>query len=228
MANLRKKVLGTVSGAVGDILFRTKNGKNYIGTRPLSFMPGKDEKSVARRKRFALATRLARSINSINKLKSLWKSVTPAGLSPYNQIVRVNYKNVQADSIGDRVTLVPDIGFSVQIITIDVDQNSISVTLNGITSNSGIDPAVELHFQLVGVMHLSNPVNVENEGLVFLRLVFDEVTLELNTEINVTLNFFDQTSQLISQYQDRKAFLTLLTLDADRNVVNYSNTFFNS
>ena len=68
MANLRKKVLGTVSGAVGDILFRTKNGRNYIGTRPLSFVPGKDEKSVARRKRFAMATRLAKQINSIYKL----------------------------------------------------------------------------------------------------------------------------------------------------------------
>jgi hypothetical protein len=227
MANLRKKVLGTVSGAVGDILFRAKNGKNYVGTRPLSFIPGKDEKSVARRERFSLTTRLAKPINSIYKLKSLWKSVTPDGLSPYNQIVKANYNNVQSDSIGDQVKLVPDIGFTVQIHAIDVDQNRLRVTLNGITSSSGINPAIELHFQLVGVMHLSNPVNIENESHVFLRLLSDEITLALNTEIDITVNFFDQTSQLISQYQDRKAYLTILTLDADKNVVNYSNTFFN-
>jgi len=228
MANLRKKVLGTVSGAVGDILFRAKNGKNYVGTRPLSFIPGKDEKSIVRRQRFALVTRLAKPINSIYKLKSLWKSVTPDGLSPYNQIVKVNYNNVQSDSIGDQVKLVPDIGFAVHINAFNVDQNRLRVTLNGITSSSGINPAIELHFQLAGVMHLSNPSDAENESHVFLRLLSDEITLVLNTEIDVTVNFFDQTSQLISQYQDRKAFLTLLTLDADKNVVNYSNTFFNS
>jgi hypothetical protein len=228
MAKLRKKVLGTVSGAVGDLLFRAKNGRNYLGTRPLSFIPGIDEKSIARRQRFALVTRLAKPINSIYKLKSLWKSVTPVELSPYNQIVKMNYRNVQSDSIGDMVSLVPDIGFSVQINAIDVDQNRLRVTLNGITANSGIDPAVELYFQMVGVMHLSNPSDVNTESHVFLRLVADELPLVLNTELDVILNFYDKTSQLISQYQDRKAFLTLLTLDADRNVVNYSNTFFNS
>ena len=228
MANLRKKVLGTVSGAVGDILFRTKNGKNYIGTRPLSFIPGKDEKSVARRKRFAMATRLAKQINSIYKLKSVWKSVTPADLSPYNQIVKANYKNVQSDSVSDQVSLVPEIGFSVQINLIDIDQTRLRLTLNGITSSSGIDPLNESYFHLVGILHLSNPVDEGNTDHLFLRLIFDEQALVLNTELNFTLNFNDQTSQLISQYQDRKAFLSLLTLNTERNVVNYSNTFFNS
>jgi hypothetical protein len=228
MANLRKKVLGTVSGAVGDILFRAKNGKNYVGTKPSSFMPGTDERSIARRKRFSMATRLSRPINSIYQLKSLWRTITPAGLSPYNQIVKANYKNVQSDSIGDLVKLVPDIGFSVQVITFNVDANRLRVTLTGLTSSSGIDPAVELSFLIVGVLHLSNPADEMQEGHSFLRVVAIEQTLTLNTEINLDLPFHDQTSQLIAQYQDRKAFLTLLTLDTNKQVVNYSNTFFNS
>lgn len=228
MADLRKKVLGTVSGAVGDILFRAKNGKNYVGTRPLSFIPGKDANSVGRRLRFAMATRLVHPINSIYQLKSLWKALTPAGLSPYNMIVKANYINVQSDSVSDLVKLVPDIGFSVQINNITVDENHLNVTIAGLTSNSGIDPAVELNFQMVGVLHLSNPVNEEQVGHSFLRIVIGEQPLALDTEINFDLTFYDQTSQLIAQYQDRKAFLTLLTLNANKQVVNYSNTFFNS
>jgi len=50
MAVVTKKVLGTVHGAVGDMVFREKNGKNYIGMRPNSFVPGKDDASIARRK----------------------------------------------------------------------------------------------------------------------------------------------------------------------------------
>lgn len=228
MADLRKKVLGTVSGAVGDLLFRERNGKNYLGTKPSSFMPGMDEKSISRRKRFALATRLAKPINSISQLKSIWKTVAAPGLSPYNQIVKANYRNTQADSIGDMVKLSPELGFSVQATAIGIDENHLRITLDGITASSGIDPAVEIYFQIAGVAHLSNPLNEENDAHTFVRLLSEEQSLVLDTEINFNINFYDRLSQMIAQYNNRKVFLILLTLDADRNVVNYSNTFFNS
>lgn len=73
MAKLIKQVLGKVSGAVGDVLFRVRAGNNYVGTRPASYMPGTDAKSVARRQRFALANKFAKAVNIIPPLKSLWK-----------------------------------------------------------------------------------------------------------------------------------------------------------
>lgn len=228
MADLRKKVLGTVSGAVGDILFRTKHGRNYVGTRPLSFIPGTDEKSVARRNRFRMATRLARPINSIYKLKLLWKAVAPVPLYPYNMIVRANYGYVGPDSISNAIKLVPDIGFSVQSNNLDLDEISMRIGLDGLTSVSGIDPAVEIKCQIVGIIHLSNPVDPEKEPHMFIPVISIEQALALNTEITDDIIFQDVISQLIAMYQDRKAFLTLLTLDTDSQVIHYSNTFFSS
>ena len=46
MARIKKTILGRISGAVGDVLFRQMHGNNYVGTRPNSFMPGKDENSI--------------------------------------------------------------------------------------------------------------------------------------------------------------------------------------
>ena len=228
MADLRKKVLGTVSGAVGDILFRAKNGRNYVGTRPLSFTPGTDEKSVARRKRFGMATRLARPINSIYRLKSLWKAVAPVPLHSYNMIVRANYNSVGPDSISNTIKLVPEIGYSVQFSEFTLNVNRMRVALDGLTSTSGINPSVEIYCQLVGIIHLSNPVDTEKEPHVFIPVVSIEQALALNTEITDDIIFQDVISQLLAMYQDRKAFLTLLTLDTDRNVIHYSNTFFNN
>ncbi len=228
MADLRKKVLGTVSGAVGDILFRAKNGRNYVGTRPLSFTPGTDEKSVARRKRFGMATRLARPINSIYRLKSLWKAVAPVPLHSYNMIVRANYNSVGPDSISNTIKLVPEIGYSVQFSEFTLNVNRMRVALDGLTSASGINPSVEIYCQLVGIIHLSNPVDTEKEPHVFIPVVSIEQALALNTEITDDIIFQDVISQLLAMYQDRKAFLTLLTLDTDRNVIHYSNTFFNN
>ena len=228
MADLRKKVLGTVSGSVGDILFRVRNGKNYLGTKPLSFMPGTDENSIQRRKRFAMATRLAKPINSIYPLKSLWKQAAPSPLSSFNMIVRTNYNSVQSDAISDTVNVVPDIGFSIRFSSIAIDENHFRISIDAITSGSGINPAVELNFQLAGILHLSNPLDPTQEGHRFLQLLSDEQTVVLNTELNFEIVFQDKLSQLVAMYQDRKVFLTLLTLNVDNQVVNYSNTFFNT
>ena len=94
MAELNKTVLGRLSGAVGDVVFRQRNGKNYVGTKPAPFMPGDDPASVARRERFAITGKLAKAINSIAIIKSLWKESTPSGLSPYLYMVQLNYPHI--------------------------------------------------------------------------------------------------------------------------------------
>ena len=91
MARLNKQVLGRVSGAVGDIVFRERNGKNFIGLKPSRFMPGTDEASIARRARFALNAKLASTINNNDELKSIWFNKAPSGLSSHNFILRQNY-----------------------------------------------------------------------------------------------------------------------------------------
>ena len=88
MAQLKKTVLGKVSGAVGDIVFRQRDGLNYIGLRPGSFTPGTNPASVARRARFALAAKASVSVNRIPALKSLWAGVLTNGISPYNYIFK--------------------------------------------------------------------------------------------------------------------------------------------
>ena len=86
MARLKKKVLGQVSGAVGDTVFRERYGNNYLGMRPDSFMPGTSPADFQRRQRFALAAKTGVSINSASKLRALWAGVTPSGFSPFNNI----------------------------------------------------------------------------------------------------------------------------------------------
>ncbi len=228
MAKMKKQVLGKVSGAIGDILFRTMNGKNYVGTRPDSFMPGNDPESIARRQRFALVTRFVRPLNYIYQLKSIWKKVTPAGISTYNYMVRLNYRSVLPDTITDTVKLVPDIGFEVDIDEIILTETLLQVKLNSIQQNAGINPETEKFIKLAGVLYLSNPVNPHSPVNSFIRLISNDQDLDLENPVDFEINFINQTSQVIAEYQDRKAFITLLTLDTSKHPVNYSNTFVSS
>lgn len=73
MATLSKQVLGRISGSVGDITFRQKNGTNFVSARPNSFALPTDEDSVKRREKFAFACKLSASIISIASLKAFWE-----------------------------------------------------------------------------------------------------------------------------------------------------------
>lgn len=228
MAKIRKQVLGIISGAVGDVLFRVKSGVAYVGTKPISFIPGTDSASVLRRSRFTMATKFSRAINSVPELKSIWKEVTPSRLTQYNMIVKFNYHNVQPDAVSNLVKLVPDIGFSVNISDVSISASELGVQIASVSANAGIDPATELYFKLVGVLHLSNPIDESTYPHAFMRVVSEESPLDLENPLIYNISFMDQVNQLIEQYQVHKVFLTLLTLDINKNPVHYSNTFFNT
>ncbi len=225
MAELKKTILGKVSGAVGDVLFRQRNGKNIVGTKPSSFIPGNDPASVSRRAKFALSIGLAKSMNSIPELKSVWKSKTPSGLTPYNYMIKTNYVNIEQDNISDYAVLVPDIGFGVTVTAVSIDSSGVQVDVDAIGNSAGIDAAVEQSILLASVIYMNNPVDntVKQNG--FLTAVSTAQSLSLTNPLSFQVSFNNQETQLFDKYQAHKGFFTLLTLDANSNVVHYSSTF---
>ena len=225
MAQLKKTVLGKVSGAVGDVLFRQRNGKNIVGTRPSSFTPGSDPASVARRNRFGLSISFAKTMNSIPLLKSVWKSTTPAGLSPYNFMIKTNYVSIAPDNISGNAVLVPGFGFGVTPSAVSIDSSGIQADINPIGNSAGIDTAIEQSILLVSVIYMNNPVDntVKQNG--FLSFVSDSQTLSLSNPLSFQVSLSNQETQLFDKYQAHKGFFTLLTLNADGNAVQYSGTF---
>jgi len=225
MAELNKTVLGRLSGAVGDIIFRQRNGKNYVGTKPSSFIPGNDDASVARRAKFALSTKLARTINSIPQLKSVWSAAVPSGLTPYNYIIKINYNNIDQGVLSDNVVLTPDIGFGVNASSLSIASSGIQADLEAIGNNEGIDPVNEVSLQLVAVIHLSNPADSNIKPYSFLSFVSAVQVTDLDNPLSFSMSLSTQEAQIFDQYQDHKVFFSLLTLDANESVVKYSSTF---
>ena len=74
MAILKNGILGSVTGAAGDIVFRTRNGKTYISSKASLYPPRNDVKSVAIRKKFRFCTRLFSAIGKVFWLKFLWNN----------------------------------------------------------------------------------------------------------------------------------------------------------
>ncbi len=224
MAQMKKQVLGSVSGALKDIVFRERYGKNYAAMRPASFKTPEDPASVGRRSKFKMAVELSKAINQSAELKSLWKPDTPTGLSPYNFIVKTNYFRVTADAPGNNVLLVPSGGFPISAVSVDIAAAQVKVKLEAIGTNNGIDPLIETKLRMFSVLYNSNPSVPDNLPYSYITLGSDEV----NTDLGVQLDFtspLDGTEQYdYNQYQDHKVYFVLVTLNAEGQVVHYSIT----
>ncbi len=224
MARLNKQVLGRVRGALGDVVFREKNGKNFIAMKPSSFTPGSDDASIARRAKFALATKLASTINSNYDLKTLWKIKSPAGLTGHNYIVRQNYPFVEPGNISGLIKLLPDAGFSTAISNLAITSSDISVNVGPIGTLAGINITDEPNCRLYSLVYLTDPVDDSVAPYSFMLFKSANQITQLDTELTFNFALSNQDSLLISKYSTTAAFFTLVTVDVNNNIVNNSST----
>ncbi len=225
MATLNKQVIGKLSGTIGDLVFRQRNGKNIISSRPKSPKPTNDPKVLARRSKFKLSVQLAKSINSIPQLSEQWKAKAPEGFSPFNYMVKFNYDFIDPDSIPGLIYMSPVRGFDVNNPSVTFNADSIAVNVDAIGNNDIIDINNETSVILAAVLYLDNPSDENSAPNFFISLASNSQSLVTDTALTFNMSLSDIEAQVIAIYQDKKPFLALLTLDGEGKVVHNSNTF---
>ncbi len=225
MAEMTKSILGKVSGSLGDITFRLRDGKSILSTRPVSFVPGRDPASVARRQRFRLSIKLAQAVNSIEEIKPLWAADTAPRASAFNRIMRVNYPALSAAGPSEFVRLTPSLGFSVKNPAFTPGTSGFTVGMDAIGDQTGIDPAAEPSLKLASVVYLGNPGDEMMQPYTFLRFVSEAKATDLAAALEFTFPLGDVETRLLETYQDKMGFFVLLALDTAGHVVHHSDTF---
>lgn len=226
MGILSKRVLGQPSGAVGDIQFSYRNGLTVIGTRPASFMPGTDEKSVNRRNRFGITAKYSQAVNSIPSLKSLWDDVTPNIISPFNGIFKASYPYVTPTDVTTTAKLVPQLfGFDVTTTDVTVDETEVNVSIDPIGTNAEIDTDIEKFIQLAAVIKCTDSTEDTLPNMLFLPLKSANVVLNLANPLSFTITISDQDSDAYSMYDTHLTYLALVTLDTNGKAIHYSKGF---
>lgn len=226
MGLLNKSVLGKPSGAVGDVLFRYKDGRTIIGTRPVSFMPGKDPASVNRRNRFGNTAKFSKAVNSITAFKNLWDNVTPNNISPFNGIFKANYPFITPTDISDSASIVPHLfGFNVITTDVSIDASSVSVSIDPIGINAEIDPLIEKYIQLGVVIKCSDATQEALPKMVLLPLNSANVMLNLVNPLTFSITLSDQEKELYSLFDTHMSYLALVTLDENGKAYHYSSGF---
>jgi hypothetical protein len=225
MATLQQPILGKISGSVGGITFRKKNGVNYVSARPSSFLASNDDASINRRSRFAFSCKLSAAMISLAPIKSLWNAETADGHSAYNLIVGTNYRFVSVDSVLEQAFLTPGLGFGIKTTSINIASSGVQVVTEAIGTNAGVVQASEATVQLATILSFSAPVDETVDGFFLIPLLSSPQTLALDAALTFSIPLTNQEQQLYAKYNTRKALFALVTLDADGNPVHYSGTF---
>ncbi len=224
MAELSKAVLGRVSGTLGDITFRQRNGKSVVATRPRRYPPPDDQGSIDRRARFKVSSKLAVAVSAIPDLFSFWSPKTPPGMSTHNYIIQRNVLVVKPSSVSGLTAITPEHSYPIALTGAKLSGNGIAAALGPIGSGSGIDVAREPNAKLACVLSLTNPSNETYPDFLFVPGISDSKPVDLESALTFEVELSAQAAATIESYADRKILVALLNFDAAGTPMGYSET----
>lgn len=226
MAVMKKQVLGKVSGAVGDIVFRNRYENNYISLRPIRFNTPMDDRAVARRNRFKSAIQLASTMNSIVPLKQLWSKLTNGNNSVYNRMVKYEYSALVNQLPSENSSLFPGKGFALTVQSVELNQDQLRIVTDAIGTDSGIDTQIEKTLRIVSIVALSSPANPGYPEVVYLPLISESKNIVLTDPVDITLTFNPTEKELISMYNEKRILAALITFNIELQPVSFSDTLY--
>ncbi len=223
MARLSGSVLGNLSGKLGNLAARTKNGETILSARPSSFNASQNPTVVAIRQKFSVSVQIAKVVNGIDDLQTIWNKVRLPGNSIYNTIVQKNfpYSDVQRPTAQNIIT--PG-GFNLPVTFSAVTADNVSVDLAALSAQTNFtenDKDLSISIFLVA----NDPVNADDDYYKIIPLNFtraDYVPAE-TVEVVIDLNQFQQNE--IARYNQKLLLMGAVTKDAEGKVIQYSATY---
>ncbi|MFA7361905.1 MAG: hypothetical protein WC139_12810 [Candidatus Kapaibacterium sp.] len=220
MARITGFLDGKISGKLGNFVYYGKNGKTFlrtIGIRKTD--PSSSE--IARRKKFAMSIKLAKSINSVPELKSLWDAYKSSKGSACNAIQKANYVRVNGDDIYIAAAIIPDaLSFCEPAETVTISGNMLRFKLNndetsGIYNNNLRDKAV-----IAGVIFMKDVIYSD---IVPFRFTGVKGTLEKEGKNDyAVINIEDFTLRAMEAYDSFTLYFGLVC--GDIGFGNFSRT----
>ncbi|MFZ6033707.1 MAG: hypothetical protein ACOYVE_10430 [Melioribacter sp.] len=224
MAQLDKKFFGKLKGSLGDIVFRSRNDKNYIAHKPVSYTPPDTPEFRERISKFRLAVKLASAIYSFESLKKLWKSVVPSGASPFSHLVKINYPFVLDNDLSNMIIMTPRSSFGVKLQSLTLNNDALDIELAPLTDLSNVNPDIEKKIQILVVVFLQQPLNSTLPDYDFLKVSSVKTSINLNDPITFNIPLLTADSEILVNYTNRKVIFTAITFDENEDEIQFSST----
>jgi len=224
MSEINNGILGKMTGSIGNITGKVRKGKNILALKPASVTVANDPESVARREKFAQAVKFAKMVNEQMMLKLLWQKITPYELTPFNNIVKVNYPSFQNGMCSAATTMTPLLGFPITTAAASFTQSGISFDVNPLANAFSFDTTIEAKLKPCVILSFSTPLNSALAPTQYVSVDIAAAGFVTTDTATFSASFNDYIKSLFDNYSNRSALVSLVTLDTNDAPVNYTQT----
>jgi hypothetical protein len=211
MGELLKRVLGSTSGKVGDLVFKYhKNGKVFISTHKGFNTISESPNCVKNRVNFNKVVKFSKAVNSLPELRDIWKASKMNGRSAYTKILSFNIK-LLADaepSLNNRISP-GGFGFNTEKLALTENSVSLNIKLNERTKD------------YVGQSFIANFVialfdqkqNLKEELFPFAVAVGKYLPENITDYVTVTANFDSVQKQYVAEFKKAIVYTAITKTD---------------
>jgi hypothetical protein len=213
--------LGNISGKVGGIVFRVKDGKTIIARAPRQQKKSYDPLRILRQNKFGTTGRIVSAINSSPILHDIWKHASYRGKNVHNKIFTQIYSRINDAGVPNIVSLMPAPGIIIKgYITPGIPDAVVETEALGI--ENGIYPEEEKNIMAAGIVILSEPVDASLPHIAAVRMASESRGLRIFFPQTFVVKPPDGEINKFRSYSKRKYYIHLITLDSKGNPVHYS------
>jgi len=231
MAIMKSNLLGTISGRIGDVVYRNVNGRTIVCSRPVRKNKQADDYTIMRRLKFKNTGSFVKSAMKLKYVKEEWKKKAE-NMTSYNAMFKANYNNITHDDVSDLVTIFPDkrVGAIYDVRKDDRTGFGLKLQLKETLKHETIRPK---YVQMGVVIFCSEPVNKSIDEILYLHHDSKVLDTEGKDEIDFVLDFveigdgeklFDVQLNEFGQYRECKVFVVFTFLNEEMEMVGCSNT----
>lgn len=224
MAELEKKFFGKLKGSLGDVVFRSRNEKNYVSHKPKSYTAPDTADFKQRTGKFKIAVKLASAIYSFQPLKKIWAGVVTSGKSPFTHLVKVNYPFVEEGNLSNMISMAPRSSFGVNLQNLTLDDTALIIELAALSEVSNINISLEKKIQILAVVFLQQPVQNTLPAYDFLKVASVKQDINLVNQLTFNIPLLTADSGISVNYTNKKVMFTAVTFDENDSIVQCSST----
>ena len=128
MAIIKKDILSSFTGKLGNLAIRNINGKTIAAARPSHYNKSNSDKAVSQRNKFSIVNGFAKNIYLFEELVKIWNQYSYQKSTAYNSIMSNNLKSTTNEGLTLSNIIVPPSDYNL-INDISIIDNYANVTI---------------------------------------------------------------------------------------------------
>lgn len=217
-------IFDVISGRVGDVVYRHKNGKTFVASRPKKRCTAKSAYEEALQRKFGMTGKISKTINSLEVLKYFWRGVTSRNHATYNKIFKENYPRIKIEDLSGFIQIVPMGGFDIKEGLIKLNESGIVIQCKELGENSNFDTKIEKYVIAAGIIILKNPKIEDIPLYEVIPFETNKYLLYPGEYLSLSVESRGSISGLYENYSLRTAAAVFITLDEEGKPVQHSTS----